>query len=96
MTDLRGQPRSWPAVLLDGVRDRLHLVYLGGFLCFVVVLSVTTAGLLHTNGVTIGWIAAAEARTGESLELTQWSAVASWAVQVVTAVAFLMAYLQQR
>lgn len=87
---------SWRGVVWGTVSEYTHLVHLCGFLCFVVALSFTTAVLLHTNGVTIGWIAAAEASAGESLEITQWWALTSWAIQAVTAVASLLAYLQHR
>jgi hypothetical protein len=54
--------------------------------------------LLHTNGVPIEVLAAAEARTGESLatQIYEPGAIASWAIQVTAAIAALHEYVTKR
>lgn len=69
MTDaeLLDEPRSWPRVIVDGLRAHAATLWFLASVFFVAIVALDVAVILHLNGIEIGALAAAEARTGEYL-----------------------------
>lgn len=95
---LRDEPRSWVAVVRDGLAAHAAALWLAAFLFFSLLAALAAATALHINGVTIGAIAAAEAEAGKSIAagVHPQGVYLSVALHTITAAACLHSYVSHR
>ena len=99
MTDtFRDEPRSWPQLLVDGVRGHAAGLWFVAFLFFASIVALDAVVLAYINGVPIETLAQAEARTGTSLaaEVHRPGLYLQVGLHLAAALATLHSWLQAR